>query len=272
MKKFFFILFLLIILGGAGFFLGWTNTTVPPGSFGVMRSKTHGLESQVIQSGEFRWIWYKMIPTNAEVSVFNISPVRRSIRSTGSLGSGQVFANLSGLSADFSWEITGELRFSLKPEILPELAGRENIRNDADLRRYEEDLAVRIETMALGRVMTLTNSGDEGAIESLVLTGTLPGLENDILRAFPEIENIHCVFRAVRLPDFDLYRALTALYRDYLERQNVALREDVLMDAQNRIGSRFRLDELSQYGEVLTRYPILLDFLAMDTGLTATLE
>ena len=252
--------------------MGWTNTTVPPGSFGVMRSKTHGLESEVIQSGEFRWVWYKVIPTNAEVSVFNLSTVRRSIRSTGSLGSGQVFAGLSGLDADFSWEITGELRFSLKPEILPELAGRESIRNDADLRRYEEDLAIRIETMALGRVMTLTNSGDESTIESLILTGILPGIENEILRVFPEIDNIHCTFRVVRLPDFDLYRALMALYRDYLERQNAALREDVLRDAQNRIGSRFRLDELTQYGEVLTRYPILLDFLAMDTGLTATFD
>ena len=34
--------------------------------------------------------------------------------------------------------------------------------------------------------------------------------------------------------------------------------------AKNRIDSYQRFDELEQYGALLTKYPILLDFLALD--------
>ena len=266
MKKFLFILFLLAALGATGFFMGWTQLTVPPGSFGVMTSKTHGLESDVIQDGEFRWLWYKALPTNASVSVFNISPVRRSIRSSGSLVSGQTYANLSGINADFTWEISGELRYSIKPEILPELVRREYIRDDADLRTYENDLSSRIENLVLNRVKTQADSGDERVMETLLVTGTLPGLENEVLRTFPEIENLHIILRVVRLPDFDLYQSVRALYREYLSAQSIFLEEELMREAQNRIALRLRLDELAHYGELLTRFPVLLDYLHLEAG------
>ena len=272
MKKFLFFILLLIILGAAGFFLGWTHLTVPPGSYGVMRSKTHGLESLVIQDGEFRWLWYKMIPTNAEVIVFNINPVRRTIRSTGTLASGQAYASLSGLEADFSWDISGEIRFNLRPELLPELVSRELVKSDLDLRQFEEELAFRIETMILGRIKAYADNDDEEALETLILTGSLPGLDNEIIRAFPEIENLHCIFRVVRLPDFVLYRSTRGLYREYMEQQSFVLRQDILREAQNRIETRIRLDELAQYGELLTRYPVLLELMALENTLIPALN
>ncbi|MCL2234031.1 MAG: hypothetical protein FWB99_13265, partial [Treponema sp.] len=128
MKKFLLFLLFLTGIGGAGFFFGWAQLTVPPGSYGVLRSKTHGLDTQVIREGEFRWLWYKLIPTNVTVSTYTLGPVTRSIRSSGSLASGQVYAALAGVDADFSWEISGEISFSIRPEALPELTLRENLR------------------------------------------------------------------------------------------------------------------------------------------------
>ena len=272
MKKFLFFIFFLAALGAAGFFLGWTHLTVPPGSYGVMRSKTHGLETQVIRDGEFRWLWYKAIPTNAEVYVFDIYPVRRVVRSTGTLASGQVYASLAGLEADFSWEISGEIRFNLRPELLPELVDRELIKGVLDLDEFEENLALRIETMVLGRIKAYADNDDEEALETLILTGSLPGLNNEISRAFPEIDNLHCIFRVVRLPDFVLYRSMRGLYREYMEQQSFVLRQDILREAQNRIETRIRMDELSQYGELLTRYPVLLELMALENSLIPALN
>lgn len=267
MKKFLFVLLFLIILGGTGFFLGWAQLTVPPGSYGVMRSKTHGLETEVIRDGEFRWIWYKMIPTNAVVSVYTLGPVRHSFRNSGTLPSGQEFAAVVGLDADFSWEISGEITFSIRPESLPELTARENISTNAELRKIEQNIAERIENLVLQRLRVYMNGGDEEKLNSLIFAGFLPELNREIEALFPEIKNLNCTFRVIRLPDFALYLSLREVYQEYLAWQGEFFRQDIISEAEIRIESRTRLNELAQYGELLTRYPILLHFLALEKGL-----
>ena len=264
MKKFSIFLIFLIILGGTVFFMGWSQLTVPPGSYGVMRTKTHGLESRVIKDGEFGWFWYKAIPTNAKVSVFNLGPVNRSVRSSGSLPSGQVYASLTGLQADFTWEISVELGFSLKPDFLPEISRRENIEDNSGLRKIEENLAIRIENLVLQRLRVYAENEE---LESLIFAAPMPDLERVIQRTFPEIENFSCRIQVVRFPDYALYRSLKALYQEYLAHQNIALSQELINEAERRISTRIRLDELAQYGELLTQFPVLLQFLMMESNL-----
>ena len=267
MKKFLFFLLLLIVLGGTGFFFGWAKLTVPAGSYGVMRSKTHGLEPRIIQDGEIRWIWYKLIPKNVEISVYTLKPVKRSIRSSGNLSSGQVYAALAGLEADFSWDFSGEFAFSLKPDYLPELAVRENLSDDTDLRKAEERLAERIETFILQRLKSYADSEDEKKMETITLAGSLPDLNREIQEAFPEIENLTCTIHVVRYPDYTLYQSLKALYREYISRQNAILKPGIGGDAEKRINLNIRMEELARYGELLSKYPILLQYLALEKGL-----
>ena len=269
MKKFLLFLVLLIILGGTGFFLGWAQLTVPPGSYGVMRSKTHGLDSQVIHDGEFRWIWYKLIPTNVSISVYSISPVKRSIRSTGNLSSGQVYAAMAGLEADFSWDISGELSFTLKPEYLPQLTGRESVNDNDDLRKTEENLAARAENLVLERIKTYANNESGEILESILFSTAFPALNQEIEMAIPEIENFNCTIQVMRLPDYALYQSVRALYYEYLDMQSAVLSLDLTREAERRIYSRIRLEELNQYGELLTKYPILIQYLALEKELNS---
>ena len=267
MKKFLFFLFFLIILGGAGFFFGWAQLSVAPGSYGVIRSKTHGLESRIVRDGELRWLWYKLIPTNVEISVYTLQSVKRSIRNSGSLPSGQVYAALAGLDVDFSWEISGDLSFNLNPDLLPGLIARENISNDAELRKVEEKYAEKIETFALQRLKNYADGENEKRMEAISLTGSLPELNSEIQSAFPEIENLTCTIQIVRYPDHALYQSLKSLYREYINRQNAALKPDIGREAEKRINMNLRLDELAKYGELLTQYPILLEYLALEKGI-----
>jgi len=267
MKKFLIVLLVLIILGGAGFFLGWSHLTIPPGSYGVMRSKTHGLENKVIRDGDFRWIWYKLIPTNVKISVFTIEPVKRSIKNSGSLSSGQVYAELAGLNVDFSWEIAGEFSYTLNPDSLPELTERENISDNAGLQKAEDSLSDRIESFILQRLKVYAGGGDEKKMETITVSGSLPELNSEIQSAFPEIENLDCTLQVTRYPDYALYQSVKELYRQYLATQNAALATDITTEAEKRIDTRTRLDELTSYGELLTKYPILLQYLALEKGL-----
>ena len=267
MKKFLFLILLLVIFGGAGFFFGWAQLNVPAGSYGVMRSKTHGVESNIIREGQFRWFWYKLIPTNVKISVFTLETVKYPFRSSGSLNSGQIYTALAGLNADFSWEISGDLSFSLKPEALPFLAVKENLLNNESLRKFEEILAARIGNFVIQHLNGMANNDNGNNMESIALLGSSSELNNAILSAFPEIENLNCTLSMVRIPDYALYQSVKALYSEFISLQNSTLRTDTLIEAEKRINTRIRMDELSQYGEILTKYPILIQYLALEKGL-----
>jgi hypothetical protein len=264
MKRFFALLFILIILGGTVFFFGWAQLPVPPGAYGVMRSKTHGVDPRIIREGEFRWVRYKLIPTNVKTVVFSPSKVSRTIRSSGTLPSGGVYASLAGVEADFSWEISGQFSFSVKGEALPSLAASENLGSGEDLESYETALADRIEAHVLD--FLLSSSEDSGRMEALLVSGSVPELTESVNRAFPEIEGFSCLIRSTRYPDYALYRSLRSLYEDYLKQLELSLRTLLSGEAESRALNRQRLDELAKYGELLTRYPILLQYLALEKG------
>jgi len=264
MKKFFFVLLLLLILCGTVFILGWAQLTVPPGSYGVMRTKTHGLETQVIRDGEFRWFWYKAIPTNAIVSVYTINPVKRSIKSSGVLSSGNVYATLAGLNADFSWEISGEISFTLKPECLPQFTAKENINDDEGLKKAEENLAAKVETLVLLRLRNYMDNTNGEEIDAIDFAASHPEISGEIESLIPEVENLSCTIQFIRIPDYALYQSLFSLYQEYLARQNAVLSLGVANEAERRIILRTRMDELTQYGELLTKYPILIQYLSLE--------
>ena len=266
MKKFLIFILFLLILGGTAFFLGWAQFDVPLGSYGVMRSKSHGIDHELIREGEIRWVWYKLIPTNVEISIFSPRLINHSIRSRGTLPSGDVYAALVELDTDFSWEISGDFSFSVKPEALTNLVFQENINIQEDLERLENDYTRRVEAFILRRLDVL--SRDESAMEALTFMVSVPELNREIEAAFPELEKINLRIQTLRMPDYELYRAVRSLYNEYLAHQyNVLENELIRRTAESQMETRIRLDELERYGEVLSRYPILLQFLALERGL-----
>jgi hypothetical protein len=262
MKKFIVVLLIAVILGGAAFFFGWVQLTVPPGSYGVMRSKTHGVDPEPVQEGKFRWVWYKIIPTNMVISVYSLKTIDIPIQFEASLPSEEIYASLSGLTADFSYKIDGSLSFSLRAGALPSIISTRNITDEAGLREYEERLAGEIRTFA---IQSLRNyAAEEDKIEELLGLEAPNSLENDIAASFPDIENLKCSIHAAHLPDIALYRSTQALYKDYLDRQRQLLQPELNALADKHLSALLRLDELAKYGELLTKYPVLLQYLSLE--------
>ena len=259
MKKFFIVLFILIILGGVVFFFGWAQLSVPPGAYGVLSSKTHGVDPRPIQSGEFRWLWYKLIPTNVSISVFHIEPVERAINSRGQLPSGDVYAAFLGRHVDFSWEFDAVFSFSISPEELTSLAQENSIVTQDDLTRYQSSLADNIESLIL---LTFGSQENTAELEAF-LTGFSEELEKTVREKFPLIGSFSCFVRNVRFPDFILYRQARGLYEDFIAMQRDYTAASMTQMAESRIEMQMRLEELERYGELITRYPLLLHYLAL---------
>jgi len=262
MKKFFITLFILTALCAAAFFFGWVQFSVPPGSYGVISSKTHGVDPEIVRSGEFRWVWYKLIPTNVQVAVFRIEPVKFHVDFNSSLPSGDIYASFAGLGADFSWEFKGEISFSLDPQELVPIVSKSNVSGQEELDAYLQDTALNIEVMIL-RILSSAET------DSLRLEGILAGnpdveMEKEVKDQFPQIRDFSFVIQSAKYPDFILYRQVRLLYEDFLAKQREYVTSALGRRAESHIEAQFHFNELERYGELLTKYPVLLEYLAMD--------
>jgi hypothetical protein len=257
-----------LVLAGAGFFFGWAQLGVPPGSYGVMRSKTHGLDPRLIREGEFRWVWYKLIPTNVAIETYKLGRIEKRLNFQGGLPSGEAYTafaastGASDIKADFSYELNVEVSFSLKADSLVSLIGENNISGQAELDSFQEGLGRDIEAFVLRWLNNPDDNQDE--IPALLVAGSSPRLEGEIAGGFPYIENLSCRVEAVRFPDYRLYRQFQGLFEEYLAKQRKYLEDSSQGSPEKRIDSRLRMDELARYGELLTKYPILLEYLNLE--------
>jgi hypothetical protein len=258
MRKFLITLFILLALGGAVFFIGWAQLGVPPGSYGVMRSKTHGIDPALIREGEFRWVWYKLIPTNVEISSYLPAKVERQISRRGALPSSDIYGAFADIKADFSYEFNASLSFHIGGDALIPLVREQNLTGQDDLEAYAEALGRDIEALVIRRLESL----GEVELRTILETGTSAALEEAIHRAFPLAEGLSFRFQTIRFPDYRLYDQVRELYAAYLAKQQDYVELDER--AAERIKSRLRLDELAGYGDLLTRFPVLLEYLKLE--------
>jgi hypothetical protein len=264
MKKLFCFV-VILAAGGYCFFSGWVQFQIPAGSFGVLRSKTHGTDERVVQEGEFRWVWYKLIPNNAAVTVFRLKENAVSVRAAGTLPSAAAYAALSGVQADFSYEVSGAVYYSLKPENLPALASEHNLLEQADLDAYTQRLAGEVETFVLDRLWLYAEQAS--VLEEIMKTGSAAVLEQELAGRFPALEKWKINLKIPRFPDLALYRNIKDLYQDFTETRKKLMNDEISAAAAKNIQSRLRFEELSLYGELLSKYPSLIDYLALEKGL-----
>ncbi|MDR2098284.1 MAG: hypothetical protein LBP37_07180 [Spirochaetaceae bacterium] len=261
MKKFFVTLVIFILIGAGCFFAGWVQLPVPHGSYGVLKSKTHGLYKDVIKDGRLVWLWYRLIPADTDITVFNIKPQNISVNASGTLQQSDAYSSFVGLKASFVWQVSGDASFSINPDTLPQLTERFVINDQAALDSYTAKLCSELKPFINQRLSYYCEQRD--VIEQINSSGAYKNLEADVCAAFPYINNFSCSLAVKQFPDYELYESAKSMYQDYIAHQRGILNREVTSNAANRINSQFRLDELTRYGELLTKYPILLEYLKL---------
>jgi len=262
MKKFFAVVFLLAALAGAGLFAGWAQRGLPPDAYGVLRSRSHGTDPALVVPGEFRWVWYRLIPTNARLSAFRLAPVQRNFSERGVLPSGRIYSAFLGIQEDFSWEISGSMSFSLRPDALVPLVVARNMSAQEDLDRYLNEIAEEIRAVIVGWF----GRGGEGVrdADGLLRLGEIPALTGEIQRRFPSLANFSLRITSARLPDFELYEQARRQHGEFLALQRAHIADGLAPLTMDRLWAFSRIAELELYGDLLTRFPILLEYLALE--------
>jgi len=265
MKKFLAVVLVVVAVSGLVLFMGWAQRGVPPDSVGVLRTKSHGTDPDLVVPGGFRWAWQRLIPTNSRVSVFRLGPVQRRFRASGELPSGRVFAAFLGIREDFSWELDAALSFSLRPEVLVSLAEAENMAGQEDLDGYLDGLSAEIGAFAV-RWFDMGGAESVARADDLVRVGGIPALSAEVERRFPAVADFSLSVNSARFPDFAMYELARERHGEFVALQGRRIADALAEMTAERVGAFGRIAELELYGDLLTRFPILLEYLSIEGG------
>ncbi|MCY4485025.1 MAG: hypothetical protein OXC12_19295 [Spirochaetaceae bacterium] len=259
---------IIVLLGVAGtiFVAGWIQILLPAATYAVQFSKTGGYDARVIAPATFAWRWERVIPGNVTLYFFAVQPATVSTPIRGTLPSADTVASVLPGNVDFGYQATVSVTFSVRPEALPHLVATEGLLPES-LPAWTQAKGEAVAHAAFERLQT----GDlAGALRNLAAVEAR--VAGALAEQFPAVEIRAVRFADLRLPDLELYERARRSYLALLEARSEARRVAALNLASERErgvaaaeARREALQVLREYGQVLEDFPILIQFLALQS-------
>lgn len=258
-------LFFLLAFSIAVFFAGWVQFSVPAGKYGVLVSKTGGFNPSPIKPGRFRWQWECLLPTNARVIIFDLSPVTVTASSAGTLPSGDVYSKMLEGDPDFSWSVGIKITGRIDPERLPTLVRDASITEQTGLDAWTKARLEALATESIAHAMSDLASNGNSVSSPAADTGAIVRLFREALATSSdgEIEVLECVPAISKVPDIALYALASRTYADYQAARSELFAKTSAEEADASVSEYLEIERFGRWGELLTKYPILIDFLAV---------
>jgi hypothetical protein len=267
-KRLIVLLVFLIAVGAVVFFFGWIQIKLGPDEHAVIFTKTNGWEEQVIEPGTFTWRWQRLLPTNLTLYVFTLTPEQTNASIRGSLPSASTYATILDGAGGFSYAVTLDISYRIAPASLPTLAREDGLRPDG-LQQYYDSLESQLAERAKNAVMQrlADDPGDFGSTRaySRVEEAAL----EELGRSLPQLEVLAVDVVRLELPDLALYEQARDRYAQVVETRAQALSDAAAAFARRQTETDSELQMLERYGEILDRYPILLDYFRLGTEIDA---
>lgn len=260
MKKALVSLIILILFGAAVFYLGWVQFDVPIGNYGLMLSKTSGVYPELIHSGKFLWRWERLLPTNTQLRLFSLDPIVQTDTFSSSLPSAQLYATKLEGNPDFTYTITVESTGKIQPQDLIPLVEQHNLQDQEALEKLIRDEIHQFNVAVTAYLLEETQNDTTGLRIQTVTTQELVEATAFTERA-PWLEIVSTDIRNVKMPDASLY--LTA--------KNAYLNSIIEGTGSQEITENNNFTALVNLGEILTKYPALVEFMVAG-DVTTTLD
>lgn len=256
---FFLKFFILLIIGSIVFFAGYLQFHVKSGNYGVMISRTSGIYEKPIVSGEFDWRWENIIPTNADIRVFNSLPYNSRQLVSGILPSSEVYKKVLGENADFSYSATFKISLRMTPQGLVEEVKRSDLTTQQELNSILETKAA----VAAKCVMEyfITKENPEEFSPHAVTQDEIKQIIYNNLSEFNQIEITDITVLDCKIPDLNLYRKAKKSYEEYQKELSENLRKQAEYNAKELFEENVALERLDRFGELLQKYPQLQDLI-----------
>jgi hypothetical protein len=254
--------FLLIMIAFvAAFYFGWVQFELPEQTYAVLFSKTNGYDKNIIEPGKFSWKWQRLLPTNSKLLKVKIETRSIVLDYEGDLPSGDLYSSVLSDNPDFSFKMEFSITYKLNQDFLPELLENGILNTDENESFFE--------TLESEYVRIVKDSCTEYFKQNYSINNSsYIELENTILeklqRKYYYIEIRNLTIKYIHFPDLLLYEKTRELYYQILENRKEVETATEKWAIESKVNMSTKLDILSQYGELLSKYPILIDYFALD--------
>ena len=265
MKKIIILLALLVILAGVAFYFGWIQIRLRAGTYAVIFTKTGGWDEKVTEPGVFSWRWERLLPTNMEIHYFELEPYTSRLAVDGSLPSAADYREIIDPAPQFDFSVSITVSYTIKPEALPQLVSENRLTQDTTSEWFNntnELLAARTSQFIREASERPGFASDLGT----TMHGLDEALKEKLARSLPEAEIQSVVINNFQVPDMDLYHTAKELYLEFARQRKesfaAALAE--ITWTESRAEQHFTV--LEEYGELITKYPMILELFSLKEG------
>lgn len=212
-------LIILLLFGAVIFFIGWTQIRVKSNQAGVVVSKIKGISEKPVESGTFSWHWDFLLPTNAELKIFDSHPYSYSKTVKGILPSGEVYQAAYSGQPDFSYNFDFEITVSIEPEDIVQLMKKDMVSDQTSLEKYLDNSCEEIARSAANSFLKKAEKDMFFRPETVVTEDIL--YMTSANKRYPNIEFQNFTVKSAKFPDFKLYENVRERYIDQLSKPNV---------------------------------------------------
>ena len=264
-RKLIIITLIVLVCAAAVFFFGWTQFSVPAGKYGVMLSKSGGYYPQAIMPGNFTWRWERLVPTNAQILVFDLTPRQVNYMADGTLPSADRYAKVLNTKDDFSWGFGMDALVTLKSERLVSIAEKNTIQTQEALESYiDSHIQAMLQTIMYRYVSELIdNSYEYQQIKTdyHILSEKIKG---ELAKTAGQDFSVEAVtLTKLAIPDIHTYKIAEQAYNTYEQQREMLLAETAAKEAQYSASEQFQIDRLTKWGDFLAKYPHIIELIAV---------
>ncbi len=272
MKKFLFFMFLLAAAAVAVLYFGWVR--VPENNSAVFFSSITGYEETLMQTGEFHWRWQKLIPGNSKIYLVNTGSRKTEFSLKGKLPSADTLSAAFPGSPDFTWTASMTASYKLEDTFIHDFIVNITSEEQSDAVIDPEKTKAIHEMTDTQIELTLRNHIDNAV--SYIISGTdeiidpskeifsKEALSAEILEKADNIKQVEIEIQNISFPDLRLYRKAMDQYDEISSIKKKQMLDSEIKSAAFETDLAKRLDILEKYGQLLTKYPILLEYLKIN--------
>jgi len=255
MKKFLFWSVFLIIIAGVVFYFGWIR--VPENNVALGFSTITGYDSAFMESGKINWRWQKLIPKSYKLKMYQIETEKAEVSVSQALPSGDLYASEMAGSPQFSFSVKYAATYKIKEDSLYAIATSGTL-GDGGLEAFYAGVREKLQNTAASLLSEEMAKAIDGA--SFSQKQLEDGVRGRLQQQLADVELISLETIEATYPDIELYKAAKAKYMENMEKKQAleAQQEKETQDINSKIDQR--IDLLKKYGELLTQYPILIEY------------
>lgn len=259
-KTFFNTIFLIILLAIAGFvfYLGWEQIDINENSYGIVYTKTGGWKKQLLTKEGFTWSIEKLVPTNYTLHQFKITKNSLVTSEDNFYPSGVLYASFSNIPADnFKYSYNLSLNSKFDKNFLIDFVNNGYFNESS----FDQWIANKEEAL----IKSLNEY-----LNSKINSGETFNLKNDALSyikgQFPYFFIDELIIN-LNPGDRTLYNSARSRYLKYMEEKEIAEGKYLAKKLEQESNHKANLELLEAYGEVFTKYPIMIEYIKADTGM-----